>query len=213
MTGPSFFAPVYPPQHLASHVGTRSFSTHQSIRPPADPVRVSSRPFFVPNPPDQNLLDAESHPTMSVTSATRSASPPAYVTSSPPKYAPLPAECETALLLAPPPTFAESIRCNRCDLEGSYHSTTCPHLSPSAGSDWVVRLLILLNLLVWVAVLWGYWAQWTDTDCEGLNCGGFGHVGGSFGGVYYGRLETGNECMGVEKGCVSESCDKALVDC
>jgi hypothetical protein len=166
MTGPAFFAPVYLDQYIPTRAQTGSaslhiptLSLHRSVRPPPAPRTIPiplpavtlTTPTPIPSPP-------------------HSPPPPSYSTPlsrSPPKYLPFPSSQETALLLAPPPAFTAQPICFICDPEGILE---CRHSQRREHSDWVVRALIVLNLLVWALVIWGYWSQWSG-DRLGNNGG------------------------------------------
>lgn len=220
MTGPSFFAPIFSGFHDGG-ASSGSFSVHQSVRPPPSAPRTISRPtprscptpsgVSPSNPLGANygslaLSTIPESPPRSVASI----APPAYATSSPPKYAPLPADEERALLLAPPPTFHDAINyCRNCEVElAHHHRLNCPNYRRGSGpaADWVVRLLILLNIVVWSAVVWGYWSEWNNLP-EGSIGWGCGDVLG--GGQWSGCVDTGRTLGGR----AVYHCDMALEDC
>lgn len=172
MTASGFFAPVTSPRQL------NSFTQYRSVRPPPPTrptiqVEASRQAGSVP------VVCARpvSVPTLTVTNATPSPTPPTssppppdYPNSSPPKYAPIPLSSERALLLAPPPSFYETGYCPHC-LE---QSTPCHCRRRHDRADWVVRLLVILNVIVWAAVIWGYVHEWNDPDLGYPGCIGIG---------------------------------------
>ncbi len=174
---PIHHPPCIPPQPCVPPHGHRAHqAANDNILPPLPPPnpRVDIPPSFPP-PTDHGAQtndsgQANSIPRLTITQPTPLPSPPPYPTSSPPKYAPLPSSSsEQTLLLAPPPTFAQS----QCQGQFCPNSCTCNPESRSTQeqADWVVRLLILLNILVWGAVVWGYYVAWMD---PGFGCGGLG---------------------------------------
>ena len=119
----------------------------------------------------------ETSPTPPTLSAT--VLPPNYHLSSPPKYAPLPASAETALLLGPPPSFYASTPCSTCNLE-----VTCgaPCRCQEARQAWIVKSLILATFAVWTLVIGAYWRAWMSMDWDVMGCGEYGPGGGIVGG-------------------------------
>ncbi|WVQ61931.1 uncharacterized protein L199_000064 [Kwoniella botswanensis] len=135
-------------------------------------------------------------------------SPPRYTPNSPPLYKPLPSPSEGTLLLAPPPSFLAST----CPYVHSANPSelpthSCPHCYSHSGPqpqtadtvDWMVALLIILNLFVWGAVAWGYICEYTDGDFQ------WGDLVGSCVG--------GQGAAGWGKICQGEECRWAFVDC
>ncbi|WRT64394.1 uncharacterized protein IL334_001326 [Kwoniella shivajii] len=144
-------------------------------------------------------------------------SPPRYLSSSPPIYKALPSPSEGTLLLAPPPNFYAST-CPLTHAHAHSHSHShshslselpthsCPHCFTlhhhqsdtrlnelvGNGNDWVITLLILLNFLVWGAVGYGYWCEYT----QGTRWDGLGDIGR----------------IGWWRFCDSEECHWAFVD-
>ncbi|AAW46933.1 hypothetical protein CNBM0920 [Cryptococcus deneoformans B-3501A] len=103
-------------------------------------------------------------------------SPPSYtVPASPPSYKPLPSSSDTTLLLAPPPPFSQATcpHASQRDTLLPIHSHSCTHCfeyqrgslwpygSYGCTIDWAVFLLVLLNVLVWGSVIYGYWCEFT----------------------------------------------------
>ena len=169
MTGPAFFAPdddagcPAPSSDLAIR-GAVHFTP--VLRPADPPVRAdSSTRNTLLIPPVASKARARpiaQAPSMTLTPPTpeeSASAPPSYATPSPPKYALVAADSETALLLAPPPPFDEPTRCSRC-LESA---SPCVRCQPGRV-DWVVRALIVLNLIVWGAVIWGYAKEWDNPN-------------------------------------------------
>ncbi|CAD6579021.1 MAG: hypothetical protein TREMPRED_002341 [Tremellales sp. Tagirdzhanova-0007] len=185
--------PPYPPHH------------HPCLPPPG------SCPD--PDHPD----DGTTIPIVIITEATPITSPPEYETPSPPKYAAIPSSArEQTLLLAPPPSFADATRCRRCDLEAADHQHTC---ETTTAPDWVTRLLILLNVIVWSAVFWGYYLEWADPQSDLCGAWGIGPASSTFGGMWpscvdrpvYGSY-PGAE-MGIGRNCVEGECSWTSVAC
>lgn len=216
MTGPRFFAPITTPTGA-------SFNLHGGVRPPPshprpqpDPASRGVHPMHqapqLPSstqsaPPIQAARPSSTVPTLIVTnptptptpSAASSPPPPDYPTSSPPKYAPIPLSSERALLLAPPPSFYDPSYCPHC-LEQSSPCSRCG--SRGGNADWVVRLLVVLNVVVWSAVIWGYINEWNDPDTAYPGCVGMG-VG--YGGYYPGC--TDDPMVNIARTCLGEWSD------
>ncbi|OWZ50424.1 hypothetical protein C368_06567 [Cryptococcus neoformans 125.91] len=103
-------------------------------------------------------------------------SPPSYIApASPPSYKPLPSSSDITLLLAPPPPFYQATcpHASERDTLLPIHSHSCSHCfeyqrnslrpygSYGCTIDWAVILLVLLNVLVWGAAIYGYWCEFT----------------------------------------------------
>jgi len=160
----------------------------------AAPLDSSLIPRSTDPYPIQHLTENPPIPSIMITSPTPP-SPPTYLPLSPPKYCPISSSHEQTLLLAPPPSFTESTnRCRACDLETARHSHwhSC---SRGRGADWVKWVLILMNVVVWILVLWGYWVEWNwaHPDGSGGPCGawGVGMADGTLGGTWPGVTGAG----------------------
>ncbi|RXK39736.1 hypothetical protein M231_02929 [Tremella mesenterica] len=188
-------------------------TTHQPICPP---MPVDQRPLPSPHSQLQGLWTQPAIPPVSPNGASYESNRPwitftpstpdirvdlpPYITSSPPKYAPLPMVNEHAVLLAPPP---------------HYHTPHCPHSAndPYGCSDaetgvgrcqccrregqsqkqldLVVIVLVVLNVVVWGIVAYGYWAQWSEGTL------------GDFGQDWWG----GSSSSGSGRACSGQDCD------
>ena len=148
-----------------------------------------------------------SSPCPSAHASSFSSAPPSYISTSPPKYAIVPHSDETALLFAPPPTFNESTRCGEC-LESSNQCRRCRRAAAIGETDWLVRLLILLNLIVWGIVVWGYLSDMTCPDWDWSR----GGLGSGYGGMGPGCLwaSAGHADGGPD---ATSMCWWALEDC
>lgn len=192
MTGPFFFGPIQPmAQRLHTHHHPTRFTIDQPARPPPRPLVVPPLAPEDPTPclpppgscphPDRPRHQADHRdpphpiPEVTITDPTPPSSPPAYVLSSPPKYATFPSgSSEQTLLLGPPPSFESLHRCPES------------HICETKRADWVVRALIVLNILVWATVIWGYYLEWNGMDVRRGLCGGWGlgPASSTFGGVW-----------------------------
>jgi len=185
--------------------------------------------------PDQENTDTI--PTLTITEATPIPSPPAYITSSPPKYAALPSNTtEQTLLLAPPPFYIDidsessSTGCRRCDVDVASHARHTCGRDRDPKADYIKWILIFLNVAVWSAVIWGYYVEWKDpgswTWC------GFGPASSALGGVRpicvgpsentpsyasLAPLEVEESWVsspsGVTESCVGQDCYRTDVEC
>ncbi|WWC86503.1 uncharacterized protein L201_001380 [Kwoniella dendrophila CBS 6074] len=139
-------------------------------------------------------------------------SPPGYnpiTNSSPPDYKPLPSPNEGTLLLASPPSFQAStcpyLSSSIDPLDLPTH--TCPHCLSHTNNqsrhkeklDWVIALLVILNIFVWGLVGYGYWQQFTG-DSVDIGSWFTSYLGGQ------GASGWGQICRG-------EDCRWAFVDC
>ena len=184
MTGPSSFAPNYGPGSPVPLSTSSSFTIYGAALPPPGPHGCSpaqTRRDIQPDntglmpPPRCNCTHSRpisQAPAVILTPPTPAQpilAPPSYATPSPPKYAIVAADTETALLLAPPPSFEESTRCSRCIEDVSQFCRCQP-----GKVDWIVRALVVLNLIVWGAVLRGYISQRNEPG--GINWNGRGDI-------------------------------------
>lgn len=150
-------------------------------------------------------------------------SPPSYIApASPPSYKPFPSPSDTTLLLAPPPPFYQAT-CVHASEGGTLlpiHSHPCAHCfeyqrdslrsyGPHGCTiDWAMILLVLLNVLVWSAVVYGYWCEFTGQEVAwpswgrrlGLDAARASCVGAQ-GAAGWGRI------------CYGEDCTWAFTDC
>ncbi|RSH92043.1 hypothetical protein EHS25_009414 [Saitozyma podzolica] len=111
-----------------------------------------------------------SSPLESSVSQRHTSLPPSYTSPAPPLCSPIPQDTESSLLLAPPPRYTWTT-CG-CDPE----SHRCRHRSKDhhqARHDLFVVLLMLLNILIWSAVLLGYWQEWRNGDVPSHTVGHF----------------------------------------
>lgn len=218
MTGPSFFTPNY---GLESPSPSSGFTLYGSVRPPTATPDASPRgeqgsnsdQANVPLPRRCACTENRSIPPAPAVTLTPPSpdhpisAPPSYATPSPPKYALLATDTETALLLAPPPSFDESTRCAQC-IENAWPCSRCK----PGKADWVVSLLIVLNLVVWSAVIWGYVSQWRDANGIDWNRGGtiVPEHGGSL--VDWSHMSRDPaRCARITS--AGEECDWAFADC
>ncbi|KIR27850.1 hypothetical protein I307_02770 [Cryptococcus deuterogattii 99/473] len=149
-------------------------------------------------------------------------SPPSYIApASPPSYKPFPSPSDTTLLLAPPPFYQAT--CFHASEGGTLlpiHSHSCPHCFEyqrdslrSYGLhrctiDWVMILLVLLNVLVWSGVVYGSWCEFRGQEVVwpswgrrlGLDAVRASCVGAQ-GAAGWGRI------------CYGEDCTWAFTDC
>lgn len=161
MTGPHFFAPIGFDDHLAPFIG--SFATHSTVRPPPHrPVHrivPNAHPIHISTP--ATVASSDSLPPYHTFSSPRAnAQPPAAL----PSYQPFPQSAEAILLLAPPPTYCPCA----CDPESDAAHTRCQGRH-SRTQDLVVLILIILNVLVWAAVVWGICFEWTTVTRSGYD--------------------------------------------
>ena len=153
------------------------------------------------------IYQINARPSLSLSLSLPDHSPPAYFTSSPPKYAPIPATEETALLIGP----GLRAYCPTCDVEGATRGY-CRCADRTA--DWIVRILVVLNLLIWSAVFWGYFASWIDGGNIDWGCGGYPMIGGGYGAVYPhcgDRPVGGGDANFWNGDCIGEDCPLGLV--
>ena len=213
MTGPAFFGPDVETSGESCPAFPTRFTIPQSIRPPIFPP-LPSRMTEPCRPPPGYCPDPEhpqdpSVPTLTITSATPSTTPPAYNSSTPPKYAAIPSSTtEQTLLLAPPPFYVErdcdETRCRRC----RFVSRTPHTCGRSSQADWVKRLLIVLNVLVWGAVLGGYWLEWRSPGAMGR--GMWGPPSIIIGGVWPYCVESPG-ATGIGASSQGEDCNVGVV--
>lgn len=130
----------------------RDVSGHGNASTVTPPVEASATPIAQPS-----VIHAQAQPTSSrpesedLTEAVARdrrlvSSPPAYP--SPPRYAPLPKQTETSLLLAPPPRYTTA--------EESPVYAEYDH----SDIDTVVVALVLLNIIIWSIVIVAYASEW-----------------------------------------------------
>lgn len=74
-----------------------------------------------------------------------------------------------------------------------------------------MRMLIVLNLIVWAMVIWGYLSDLSDGVDWDWGCGGLGGAGVGYEGIVSGcHWQGGNGAAG---GGISERCSMAFEDC
>ncbi|WVQ76988.1 hypothetical protein IAR50_006667 [Cryptococcus sp. DSM 104548] len=121
---------------------------------------------------------------------------------SPPEYKPLPSSHDTTLLLAPPPSFHQATcpHSQAVTYVSILPQHSCPHCFDLDGgsedpesrlSDKVAIGLVILNIVIWGMVFYGYWREWNgEIPAWG---GGVSRVGGH-GASGWGRICWGEEC-------------------
>jgi hypothetical protein len=171
MTGPSFFAPtgdIYAPF-------SNSFLVYGSVRPPPPnnrPPPAYQRPIPIPQPLDLPTPVTHRAPSYGTIDPSRipyiiPRTVPGQAPTSLPSYCPLPQSSEAIFLLAPPPRYC------RCEAENQVHNLCDRRARDNRLGDAIVTLLIVLNVLVWTAVIWGLCIEW-----EPITIGGFEDLGG-----------------------------------
>lgn len=127
---------------------------------------VCSMPIDQPDhtPPDSTHAPPNYSYQVLVHPMPSTAGPPISHTSLP-SYRLLPQSAEAILLLAPPPRYCHCT----CDAESQIHAhDTCGRrATQSRAGDLVVTTLIVLNVLLWAAVVWGFYTEWTPVTGEG----------------------------------------------
>ncbi|WVQ82510.1 hypothetical protein IAT38_004639 [Cryptococcus sp. DSM 104549] len=167
--------------------------------PPAPQSHIHSqaqgaRPIPIPAGSQLLIVPSITYTSPSPTAPTPRSLPPSYVPPSPPTYKPLPTGSDTTLLLAPPPSFYQAT-CphlhqhahvddgthGRDDEEALIASHSCPYCfhrprdrreREARTCDRVVAFLVLLNIVVWGAVIWGYYCEFTGGGGVGRICWG-----------------------------------------
>ncbi|WWD17636.1 hypothetical protein CI109_102077 [Kwoniella shandongensis] len=194
----------------------------------ASPSRLQGN---IPIPPNQNATASLTVENTRIPSLSTVGSPPSYALlpmSSPPGYKPLPSSSDLTILLAPPPPFYQAT-CPHADSPSPSHTSphgggilpshSCPYCFRTTsshdsgrerererGKDWMVTILVVLNIIVWGAVIYGYYCEFTTLDSGAAAPGGgdwkWGPPGG---GEWTGAWVRGKNMV--------EDCSMVSVDC
>nr|ODN87546.1 hypothetical protein L203_03323 [Cryptococcus depauperatus CBS 7841] len=151
------------------HSSTRSFCVFNP-QDALDSYSVYSNHIVKQNPPcSLHSIPIIPNHGVSHPSAQSATPPPSYTDSfSPPIYKLLSSSSDPTILLAPPPSFHHAVcicpQSEQGDLLPQYRCVHClgERERPQKNSDWVVLILLLLNLVVWGIVLYGYYCEFTS---------------------------------------------------